>query len=134
MFRLIKLNFGIFNCLSISGKVYIDIFSKFEVIIMKKRALICYFTVCTFLLIGTSCANTSKRTLDTPYVCGMNETDKQKWIEEKIDYLEEKYQQKIISVEEDDAFITFIFKTDYMTPKLQVEKESYSKECEKRAD
>ena len=101
---------------------------------MKNRAFICYFTVCIFLLIGTSCDDTSKRPLDTPYVCGMNETAKQKWIEEKIDYLEEKYQQKIISVEEDDAFITFIFKTDYMTPKLQVEKESYSKECEKRAE
>lgn len=72
-----------------------------------------------------------KKNIDVPYVCGMNEEEKQKWIEEKIIFLEEAYQQKVISVDENNDSITFIFETEYMSPKVQFEKASYSKICDK---
>ena len=95
---------------------------------MNKKSII--LTVGLFLLLGTACDNTSKEELDAPYVCTQDQAEKEKWIEDKIAYLEKTYDQKVLSYEEDDEFITFILETDYMTSKVQFEKASYSKNCE----
>ena len=96
---------------------------------MNKKSII--LTIGLFLLLGMACDNTSKEELNAPYVCTQNQAEKEKWmIEDKIAYLEKTYNQKVLSYEEDDEFITFILETDYMTTKVQLEKASYSKNCE----
>lgn len=95
---------------------------------MKNFSIFCSILILSiFVLLGTSCSASSNSTQDTPYPHNANEIDKQKWIEEKIEYLEKNYKQKILLVEEDDEFIIFTFETEYMTPNWQIKKVSYSK-------
>lgn len=86
------------------------------------KILICL----AFSIFVTSCENIETKQ-DVPYPHNANEVTKQKWIDEKKDYLENKYDQKVIEVKEDGDCITFVFKMEYMSSKLQVKEEIYKK-------
>lgn len=60
----------------------------------------------------------------------MNEEEKQKWIEEKL-FFRRSISTKVSSVDENKDSIIFIFETEHMSPKVQFEKASYSKICDK---
>lgn len=90
--------------------------------VLLTKVLICL----VFLIFVTSCANI-KTEQDIPYPHDANEAAKQKWIDEKIDYLEKKHGQKVIEVKEDGDCITFVFEIEYMSSKLQVKEERYWK-------
>lgn len=95
---------------------------------MKKQSLLVTKAIVCLMLVTmlAACTNTNRK-LDVPYPHDADEATKQAWIEEKIDYLEEHYGQKVIDVKEDDESITFIFEIEHMSSKTQVEEEMYTK-------
>lgn len=88
------------------------------------KILICL----TLFIMVTSCGNgKTTRELDLPYPHDADEVTKQKWIDDKVKYLEKHYEQEVIDIKEDDESITFVFKTEHMSPKVQVKEECYMK-------
>lgn len=64
---------------------------------------------------------------DLPYPKKATEEEIKKWIEDKKEYLQDQYNQKVVQVSEDDEQIIFTFETEYMSAKGQIEKIRYLK-------
>ena len=73
-----------------------------------------------------SCA-ASNIEIDLPYPHDADETAKQEWIDNKVEYLEKHHKQKVIDIKEDDESITFVFEVEPRSSKAQVEEENYTK-------